>query len=633
MPEWVIIGPKLEANWRPRMLEGHKRAVSSIAISCRGDRLASMSWDYTIKIWDTGSGILVRTFDYFGSDKGGVVFSPLNNDKLAAYHDSGITLWDVLKGNRKKLPAQDHENRITSISLSPKRQNVLASLSYRFIELWNTDTRELIWRRPSSAHHLAFSTNDDLLACYTGDSVETLDVLTGTITHYRDLKHIDGTCFSSKGRLLVVLQNRERILLWDSVMDRMITKLEHDKQDHADYIKSLCFSADSDLLAVNFCDSSTWIWETASGNLIQKIAISCVSMAFSADKQQLFACSGSDRIFVLNVTGGDCIPPTNSEETNTYGQVYFSPDATKLFLRDYSYEMILWDSISQTSTVMPSGQYPLLSLDSTRLACARESSLQIWSLDSCPPKLLFQNHFPRFFAESMSVLSQDWKQMAIASSNGTINIWDTSSGKRLWKLKETAAYDVVLVFSSDGKSLAVIHFKPWNLGIWDLTSGTRTTTTFQQVTSPESFHSFVAWNNCVRHLKSLPSPKQTFQSIFDSTRTVPNLGHPAKTGNCGLARGKAWVTYNRKRVLWLPPRYRPSRPENWDANDRFIGIHTHQILVIEFCCNMCLTKVSNDSKETTLCKQHFTGRYKEEPKNISAGNFKALLGLFKDKFS
>ncbi|PON27622.1 hypothetical protein TGAM01_v203389 [Trichoderma gamsii] len=628
MPKWVIIGPQLEANWRPRMLEGHERAVSSIAISCRGDRIASTSWDQSIKIWDTGSGILMRTIDDFDSHKG-AVFSPLDNDKLAAYHDGGITIWDVSKGNRKKLPAQDQENRITSISLSPRRQNVLASLSSRFIELWNTDTCELIWRRPSSAHHLAFSMNDDLLACYTSDSVETLDVLTGTFIHYRDLKHIDGTCFSSKGRLLVILQNRERILFWDSMMDRMIMKLEHDKQHDAIYIRSLCFSADNSLLAASFRESSTWIWETASGNLIQKIAISCVSMAFSADKQQLFACSGSDQIFVLSVTEEDCILPTNLKETNTYGRVNFSPDATKLLIRNYLNDIMLWDSISQTSTAIPSRYYSILSPDSTRLACARESSLQIWSIDSCPPKLLFQNHFPRFFAESMSVLSQDWKQMAIASSNGTINIWDTSSGKRLWKLKEAAAFDVVLIFSSDGKRLAVIHFEPWELGIWDLTSGTRTATTIQQVTSPESFHSFAARDNWIYHLESLPSSKKTLMGIFDSAWVVRNLGLPANTSNYGFARGDTWMTNSKKRVLWLPPRYRPVSRRNWDANDRFIGIHTLQILVFEFCCNMCSAKLSNGSKEATLCKQNFTGRYKKESKKMSAGKFKAILGLFK----
>ncbi|UKZ79794.1 hypothetical protein TrVFT333_007556 [Trichoderma virens FT-333] len=103
MPKWVIVGPKLEPNWRPRMLEGHQDLITSITISGKGDRLASTSLDKTIKIWDTDSGILVRTI-FCDDDCDGAVFSPLDSDELASYRWRTITLWNLpTNGNKKSF--------------------------------------------------------------------------------------------------------------------------------------------------------------------------------------------------------------------------------------------------------------------------------------------------------------------------------------------------------------------------------------------------------------------------------------------------------------------------------------------------------------------------------------------------
>lgn len=613
------------------MLEGHRNFVTSVAISSSGDRLASTSADKTIRVWDISSGISVRTI-VCDEEQHGAVFSPLDDDKLAAYHWNNITIWDVSKNEDiKKLPGPD-DKMITSISPSPRTKNVLASLSFHFIELWNTDTCEIIWRRPSSAQYLAFAANEDLLAWGSNESVEILDLSTETVIHHRDFnKDVNGILFSSKCGLLTVLENRGRISLWDSVMNRPIVELQYDKGKHGDFIKNLCFSADGSLLAAYFYKSGVRIWETASGILVKKIAVQfCYSMAFSADKKQLFVCLGSLKIFVLSVTGEDSIPATDPEKMSWYGWVKFSPDA-RFLTRRYADQFILWDSTSQKSTAILSVESLILSPDSTRFACSRNLNLEIWSIDSYPPKVLFQKRFAGIFTRSMATLSQDMKQVAIASRRGTISIWDTSSGKRLWQLKEAAVDNMMLFFSWDGKSLAAVCFKPWTLGIWDLVSGTRTTTTFEEVTSPESFNSFIAFDNSIYHFKSLPRPD--FADIFDPRERVRDLGLPANRSSYSMTEGNVWVTHNEKRVLWLLPRYRPTNANTWDANDRFIGIHTHQTLILEFCCDFCSAKVSNASNEIKPCRKNFIGRYRniKEPKLTSADGLKAMLGQYKTR--
>ncbi|KAI8407705.1 hypothetical protein FOFC_13146 [Fusarium oxysporum] len=62
-PDWIILKPRMETDWRPRVfwdtaskvLEGDEGEVSSVAFSADGWRLASGS-ETTIKLWDAGMG-------------------------------------------------------------------------------------------------------------------------------------------------------------------------------------------------------------------------------------------------------------------------------------------------------------------------------------------------------------------------------------------------------------------------------------------------------------------------------------------------------------------------------------------------------------------------------------------------
>ncbi|UKZ53998.1 hypothetical protein TrVGV298_007802 [Trichoderma virens] len=321
MPKWVIVGPKLEPNWRPRMLEGHRGPINSIAISGKGDRLASTSWDNTIKIWDTDSGIFVCTiFCDDGCD--GAVFSPLDSNELASYSRISITLWNLsTNGNQKKLLPQCN-SRIGSIAFSPRRQNILALCTNAGVELWNTATCELIWMRTAwCAMNLVFSTDNDLLAWYSRNAMQILDLTTGEIIHRRESTNIKGIVFSSNCNF-VVLETCGYIDLWDSMMNRMILRLQHDEKDG---VNNLCFSADSSLLAASI-KTDIWIWDTSSGKLVQKITVEMFRrMAFSADNEQLFVGSHSGHIIVLDIDGASHIVDTELKIHKFYAWSKFSP--------------------------------------------------------------------------------------------------------------------------------------------------------------------------------------------------------------------------------------------------------------------------------------------------------------------
>lgn len=616
------------------MLEGHLGAICSIAISCNGDRLLSRSEDQTIKIWDTESGICLRTIS---CDDGchGAVFSPLDGDELASYHQGSITLWNLAKdGNQKNLRRQKEyfESQVFSISFSPTSQNILAVDCSTGLEVWNTATCELIWMRPERpSGPLVFSINNDSLAWYSSemhtDTVYILDLITGKIIHSRTYSKIRSIIFSTNCDLLVVLQPRGYIELHDSMMNKLIMRFRHGEGHD---FSNACFSADSSLLAARI-QTDIWIWETASGKLVQKIIAKNHDIGtFLVTNEQIFIGLKSGNIVVLNIDGAKHTLPRSLNTSDPDVWSKFSPNGN-CFIRGYENGVVLWDCISQTSTYISTGRSPMISPDSMRLACSQELCFQIWSICPHPPRILFQKNFAGFFTYGLATLSQDWKQLAILSTNGTINIWDTSSGYRLFKLKQSVVEQMMLLFSLDKKRLAGYSFKSKRYEIWDIESGKSSTTTFQEVDSPESFNSFILAPRYIFHIEGLFKPCDDYKDILTKTTVVfGNLGLPANESSYKIVEGNAWVTSNDKRVLWLPPNYRPAKRYQWDTTGRVIGFSTCEALVIEFCCDTCPTELTNTSNQTT-CKANFTGRYKNIGKTKDApggDNIRSLIGLF-----
>ena len=64
-PKWITIQPPMRDKWSAclQTLEGHSSLVHSVAFSHDSTRLASVSWDHTVKTWDARSGACLQTLD------------------------------------------------------------------------------------------------------------------------------------------------------------------------------------------------------------------------------------------------------------------------------------------------------------------------------------------------------------------------------------------------------------------------------------------------------------------------------------------------------------------------------------------------------------------------------------------
>jgi WD40 repeat protein len=83
---------------RVHSCQGHTEAVTGVAFSRDGRRLVTASYDGTIRLWDTATGLETFRFEHDPRSGGGrVTFSP-DGKRLAWTGGGGVTVWDTTPG-------------------------------------------------------------------------------------------------------------------------------------------------------------------------------------------------------------------------------------------------------------------------------------------------------------------------------------------------------------------------------------------------------------------------------------------------------------------------------------------------------------------------------------------------------
>lgn len=400
-----------------RVFEGHSNGVTSVAIGAIGRRIATASWDGTIRIWDEESGELIRILN---GHAGSVTSMALNSDSrliASAFSDDSLRLWEAESGKTLWVRKKVAVDGVTSMSLSADGYH-LACASSGGVDLRSTEGGQL----------LAFA------------------------EHSKDAESVE----ISRNGLKVASGSRDGCLrIWDVGSEEPPRVLK----GHETRVSSVALSHDGSMILSGSKDATVRLWNAekfGTSGLPEGTVAEITSLALSADGRRIASGSRDCSVKIWDAESGRLLR-TFSGHADKIESVVFSP-AGNLIASLGDLTVNLWDlekvlPIQTHEFPFLNGIIAMLTADGRLIASGwwDPRVLQLWDVQDLSPLQSFKGHGHKV---TSATVSADGCRVASGSDDGIVRLWDMACGSQLCLFEGHSAGISSLALSDDGNRVA-----------------------------------------------------------------------------------------------------------------------------------------------------------------------------------
>ncbi|MBY0523653.1 MAG: hypothetical protein K2R98_09640, partial [Gemmataceae bacterium] len=440
----------------------HGDWIDDLAFTTDGARLATVSRDGVVKIWDAATGREVRSCRDLTErlrtgprpadmGKAAAVAWSQDGKSLASAVGKDIKVWDPETGKEVRT-LQGHASFVTAVAFAPDGKTIASGGLDQTVRTWDAESgkeaKRMTGTNPNIAHNgpvsaVSFSPDGVYLASVGGDGAIRVWTHANGANALSIVIYNNGSCYgmgyAHDGKSLAVCGKNGPPKTYAAPTNpadpkRPTGTLLANFQGHAGSVGCVAFSKDGKLLATGGSDKTIRLWDVASGESIRVLyghLDEVTGVAFHPDGQQLASVSRDQTVRFWHLDTVEVSRVLTGHQGHVWSAA-FSPDGQRVVSGGADKAVRIWDVVSEkVLRTLEGHKAPVTAVQYSPdakliLSSGGDEVVKLWNADKDEaPRDLVGHKGPVMAA----MFDKDGKRVISGGADRFAKVWDVATGK------------------------------------------------------------------------------------------------------------------------------------------------------------------------------------------------------------